>query len=309
MNTLSVIQITGLFILAGIVAYIVYTYIHFKKTADIVIETQDDTFDPNKEKGPRVGQLSDIVSQINTTNNDIYNTFQQENSNLINQLNTNQTQLQNILNTGFNANDNIINTNKLISKKSIKTPSLNTTGNVKICGNSSSPSAASCTQFPNNGGNTYLKDTGSTPGSIILDGHQGSIVNNELTMQGNIKINMPDGTPGANISALSSKLNINTKNLNIGPISQSSGPAARSAATLSVNSTNDNINLLKLSNANRNNILKVSVNNGLTIYRDDNNFSTIKANTFENPGLKMLSPLVYISGNLIVKGKLTSGGQ
>jgi len=326
MNALLVIQIIGVLIIIGIIVYIVIKYTQFKKIITNEVTEQDASFDINTERALRDTELSDVIAQMNTINNDIYNTINKESTDFSNNINANQTNFKNIIDKAFNytdANGNSIdvtqvspttkmNTAQMNAKASLSVNNLNTTGNVKICSlpkpsTSYSPSAAKCIDFSNDRNNLYLTDIGKTPGAIMLDGKKGVLNNNDLSVRGNISINTPCGDTSGQISSpYHSTVSLSTNKLGIGS-GQCSTTSPR--ATLSINSANDKTALLKLSNTHRNKILTVSSSNELIMFRDNNNYSIIKPtinSSTKKRGIKLLANKVNIIGNLIVKGTITS---
>lgn len=330
MNALLGIQIIGILIVIGIIVYVVIKYIKFKKTTSAEIYNDHILFDKQTEKSTRVSELSNIVSQMNTINNDIYNTIQQDTTEFENELTTNQAEFKNIVNSAFNFTDGNgnpisvnntagvknITTNNLTAKHPLSVTNLKTSGNVNICRQSLpspsasySPSSAKCTQFEDTDGNLYLTDIGPTPGAIILDGKNGALINNDLKVLGTMKIKTESGKPSVNISSPeNSKLTFSTDKMGIG----NGNCKGTTKALLNINSTNDKLSILKLSNTYQSKIVDVSTNHGLTMFRDQYNYSRIKPsinNTTRLPQLVLSSKKVRIPGSLIVKGKISQKFQ
>jgi len=184
MNPIATILIViALLALAGVVAYYIIDYLNYKKQNASDMTTVNNAL--NQEGQDRLGNLAYVVNQVNTVNDDIYNTItsniQYTNSNVSVQAQNTNSLISN-LNSIFNLTSaDGKNTYSLLNLPGSATPNLNlinkVTATMGITANNLTPAnsaqfcnaSGSCIQFPDSSGNTYLTNL-TNGGQVVLDG-------------------------------------------------------------------------------------------------------------------------------------------
>ena len=329
MNTIAYATIFILIVI--IILVIVYSRYHFKEyPPQFDREFADATTQVSQEKANRLNTLHNIVNQINPINVDIYNTLQQDTdqqNEFIRKMSEKEYRFTKNMNDVFefvdsdgnnmylselpgNAQPNTQIFNNLNINNDINTNNLTTNQTFKICNtkkvrtdtltNDQSNISSEyyrhhvmqdCIEFPDINGNTYLTDIGNNNGSIILDGQNGTFINNSMNINGKLNILTPEGNVSAVMTPIKNKnLLINTNNFTLGNYN-----IVPPRAAFSVRSQNDTDDVLLLSktldNGNRRNILKVKNTGEIVIHNNDHQTSNTTimptSDYKKGPGLKI----------------------
>ena len=315
------IILLSLIVISLLVIYVVREYDQYKPQLNLQYSSTENQL--KQEVSNRLSTEQNIVGQINTINDTIYNTLQQDakqQSQFTTAIDNQQAQLVNALNTALpyvDTNNQAISiTNlpgspqanlQLINKMSVAmgltAADLNTTGNVNMCN-----ASGKCIKFSEN--NLNLADIGTTPGKIILDGQNGTQINNNLNLKGNLNLNT--GTIGAGKNQ--KQMLINTTQLGVGNFTSISPQATLHVNTPSVNKSQvpplmrlTKQNLSPAASTKTSKVFEVTQKGSLNFYNNNTNKGGIYPIDQSNggPGLKISTPTLNINGNLTVKGLIT----
>ena len=317
MNAIAFIIILLIIIaIIVVVIYYVQDYLNYKNTINADLSTTQSAI--NSEKSDRVANLKYIVDQVNAVNSQIYTTTNQniQNQALIEaQLDASQSNIISGLNSAFTFTDNNNNVipitnlpgspqpnltllNNVTAAMNLTAKNMNINGSVQMC---SPTDPTKCSQFPDQNGNVYLTDAGN--GSIILDGDNGTTINNNMNLYGSLNINSKSGSPSALINPSVNSLNIQTNKLGVGDFTN-----LQPQATLHINTlSNVNQNGFYLTTNNGQNLLTVDNEGKIRIYDNGANIATIEPIDPRDdlPGIKITATNVLIDGNLDVGGTIT----
>jgi hypothetical protein len=320
-------------LIALIIVYAVREYIQYKPQFDTQFTSTESQL--NKEVSDRLNTVQDIVGQINTVNDSIYTTLQEDTAQqnqFITAMDNQQGGFVNALNTAFpfvdskgkpisitnlpgSAQPNMILMNNVTATMDLTASDLNTTGNVNMC----SATGGRCIQFPDKNGNLYVTDIGTTPGQVILDGQNGTQINNSLNVNGPINLNTAKGSqtgiiqsgPNPNELIVDSQMTgmgnftstVPNATLHVNGNAKSSSPSSDSSLLLRLSkNVNTNVGSTAIDK-----VFEVTQTAQMRFYK----YGHLKGGihpinqTNGGPGLKIETKNLNIPGNLTVKGLIT----
>lgn len=312
METIAFIIIIGaLIILASIIVYFVKDYIEYKSQVNTQFSVTESKV--NAEKKDRLANLKYIVDQVNTVNDDISSTLDQQSTSQVDfakKLDNSQANYLAGINSALGFTDKTGNHISLTDLPGSVQPNMqllkNVTAtmgltaidlqpdgnNVKFC---SKKDPNKCIRFPDQNGNVYLTDFNH--GSVIIDSEKGATINNGINLTGGLNINASAGSPSGTINPGPNQLVFQSGKVGVGNFT-SSAPNA----TLHVASQNAGDNLLQLSSSSGQQVITITQDGIINIYKDSAKVGSIEPTT---TGLKLSANTVNISGNLAVSGNIT----
>jgi hypothetical protein len=331
--------------------YYAYDYIQYKKKLDDQITTAQKNITSNQqalveEQKKRLSNMKYVVTQINDTNLDIYNTITSnvvDNSNVSQQLNTRQTQLLNGLgsvmrfSTGASVSGGVASNIDLLSLPGSPTANmellrrvstingmdfnqLNQDKTVKFCGPALNGGAARCIQLPNADGKTVLTNIIDNK-SILMDGP--TEFSSNITLM-NIQGGLIDATSTTKPLTLRSNRFIQIGNqLNLGD----EAAALRTETNnpyMSINVNSANKDALQVSTASASNVVRIDptgklfFNDKHSIYGNTDGRLNILTKgglvlqtdpTKTNEAIEMSANTITLNGTVNIQGNLQVNGK